>query len=194
MLIRSRQAVKSTLSDWPLEKRSCSAAIQTFRECPEGLFHRSQIFVHLLMGVSERRLKLAASQISFFQHDLREKCRQHEFLLMLKSEMAKTRQATGVQLQPNPPSGRLPALHDSAADGDQVFRHVMPPKFADGRQGCNRTDAFGPVGTADECRLGSLHDLFRSDNRRHRVAVSYCFGKNRDVGTYIQEEVNTSIG
>src|SRR5207302_5176011 len=38
-----------------------------------------------------------------------------------------------------------------------------------------------------------LHNLFRSDNRRHGIAVSHCFGKNRDVGTYIQEQVNTSI-
>src|ERR1700680_1189605 len=117
MRIPSRQTVKSTLSDWPLEKRSCGAAVQTFREDPESLFHRSQIFVCLLMGVSERRLKLPASQISFFQHDLREERRQHEFLLVLKSEMAKARQATGVQLQPNPPSRCLPASHDSAADG-----------------------------------------------------------------------------
>src|ERR1700687_2034431 len=98
--------------------RSRVAAVQTFREYPEGLFHRSQIFVDLLMGVSERRLKLAASQISFFQHDLREERRQHEFLLVLKSEMAKARQATGMQLQPSSPSGRLPAINYSTADHD----------------------------------------------------------------------------
>src|ERR1700675_5197452 len=129
MRIRSRQTIKSALGDWPFEKRSRGAAVQTFREYPEGLFHRSQIFVDLLMRVSERRLKLAASQISFFQHDLREKRCQHEFLLVLKSEMAKTRQATGVQLQPNPPSARLPSFHDSAARRDRAFAHVVRAKF-----------------------------------------------------------------
>src|SRR6202163_2147968 len=111
----------------------------------------------MVAGMREGGFELVVSQITSFQHQLREKSGQHQSLFMLERKMTQARQATCVQPQSGPFGNRLPTFHYLIADRNQVRSHLFATELADGCDGSRRTDTFGPVRTAYESRLRRLH-------------------------------------
>src|SRR5258707_4869044 len=112
-------------------------------------------------------------------------------VLNRKREMAEGIDAANFNLQTDALSQILPAFLHKFTHTNQVFVNFVTLMFSNRRQSSRWSNALCPVGAADKGALCCLHDIGRSNDRGHRVAVAHAFGKDRYYWDHLIEKVRT---